>query len=156
MPKPSEKSENTLVIRKVIPASREEVFAAWTDPESIKDWMCPGEIVRAEAQLDVRVGGAFRVLMKGGAQDFDHTGLYQIIEPPSKLAFTWISAGTNHQSTLVTVELFERGEATELVLTHENLPTADAKKRHEGGWSSIADKLADYFAKRHGPKKGNA
>ena len=146
MPKPSEKSENTLVIRKVIPASREEVFAAWTDPESIKDWMCPGEIVRAEAQLDVRVGGAFRVLMKGGAQDFDHTGLYQIIEPPSKLAFTWISAGTNHQSTLVTVELKAIGDKTEMTFTHSGFPNEEGKNSHNMGWSGSFNKLEKFVS----------
>ena len=41
--------------------------------------------------------------MKGGAQDYDHTGVYQIIEPPSKLAFTWISAGTSRVCKIVTL-----------------------------------------------------
>jgi uncharacterized protein YndB with AHSA1/START domain len=53
-----EERPDRLVIRKVIPASREEVFSAWTDPESLRHWMSPGDNITAEARLDPRVGGA--------------------------------------------------------------------------------------------------
>jgi len=137
---------NRVVIRRLLPATREEVFAAWTDPESIAHCMYPGDVTRTEAQLDVRVGGSYRILMKGKSQDYDHTGVYQAVEPPAKLVFTWTSKGTENKTTLVTVEIFERGAQSELVLTHERFPTPEAAKRHEGGWGQIAGKLADYFA----------
>jgi len=146
MPVTTKKAYNTVVIRKMLPASREDVFAAWTDPESIALWMCPGDVTRTEAQFDVRVGGSYRILMKGKSQDYDHTGECQVVEPPSKLAFTWTSKGTDHETTLVTVEIFERGEQSELVLTHERFPTPEHAKRHEGGWGQIADKLAVYLS----------
>ena len=57
MPTPDGGPGHRLVIRRTIPATREEVFGAWTDPESLRYWMCPGDILEAEAQLDVRVGG---------------------------------------------------------------------------------------------------
>jgi uncharacterized protein YndB with AHSA1/START domain len=57
MPATAGEAYNRVVIRRMLPATREEVFAAWTDPESIAQWMCPGDVTRAEAQLDVRVGG---------------------------------------------------------------------------------------------------
>ncbi|HLW58535.1 MAG TPA: SRPBCC domain-containing protein [bacterium] len=142
-----EERRDRLVIRKVIQASCEEVFAAWIDPKSIGEWMCPGEIVTAEAQLDPRGGGTYRIVMKG-TRAIDHTGEYLVVEPPSKLAFTWISKTTGNQPTLVTVELFERGSACELVLTHERFANADEVKRHQGGWGQIVDKLARYLARR--------
>jgi uncharacterized protein YndB with AHSA1/START domain len=142
--------ENTLVVRRLIPASRQEVFAAWIDPESICHWMCPGDIVSAEAQLDPRVGGRFRIVMKGPDQDYEHTGEYQVVEPPSRLVFTWTSRGTDMQSTLVTVELFERGGQTELVLTHERFPRADAMERHKRGWGQIVERLAAHVGLRAG------
>jgi uncharacterized protein YndB with AHSA1/START domain len=45
---------------RVLPAPPEEVFDAWTDPESIREWMCPGAIYETAATLDVRVNGAPR------------------------------------------------------------------------------------------------
>jgi uncharacterized protein YndB with AHSA1/START domain len=134
-----------LVVRRVIPASREEVFAAWIDPESIRHWMCPGDTVTAEAQLDPRVGGAYRIVMKSPTRAYDHAGEYLVVDPPSKLAFTWISNGTDNRPTVVTVELFARGEECEVVLTHERLPNADAVQRHKGGWSQIVERLAEHF-----------
>ncbi len=143
-----EEHPDRLVVRKVIPAPREVVFAAWTDPESIKHWMCPGDIVAAEARLDPRVGGSYRIVMKGPIRDYEHTGEYLAVEPPSKLVFTWVSNGTANQPTLVTVELFERGEGCELVLTHERFLTADAVRHHQGGWAQIVDRLALHVARR--------
>lgn len=142
-----QQTNDKLVIRKLIPASREEVFGAWSDPESIRHWMCPGDVRTAEAQIDFRVGGAFRILMKGESQDYDHTGEYQVIEPPSKLSFTWISKNTDFKTTLVTVELREHEGGTELTLTHERFPLADLVPRHAGGWGRIADLLAEHFGK---------
>jgi uncharacterized protein YndB with AHSA1/START domain len=148
MAEPMEETSDKLVIRKLIAASREEVFAAWSDPESMREWMCPGDALSAEAQIDFRVGGSFRILMKGASQDYDHTGEYQVIEPPSKLSFTWISKGTDLKTTRVTVELFERQSETELVLTHERLPSPESVQQHKGGWGQIADRLAAHFERR--------
>jgi uncharacterized protein YndB with AHSA1/START domain len=135
-------ARDTLVVRKIIPAPREDVFAAWLDPESIRHWMCPGQILEAEAEIDPRVGGAFSITMKDGTHAFEHTGEYRVIQPPSKLVFTWISKSTDLQPTLVTVEFLERGGQCELVLTHERLPGPEARKLHAGGWTQIVDKLA--------------
>jgi len=140
-----DESDDRLVVRKLIAAPREEVFAAWSDPENMRHWMCPGDVVTAEAQLDFRVGGQFRIRMKDEREDYDHTGAYLVIEPPSKLSFTWISKGTELKTTLVTVELFEREGGTELVLTHERFPSAGRVEPHKRGWSRIADLLAEHL-----------
>jgi uncharacterized protein YndB with AHSA1/START domain len=42
-------SDDRLVVRKLIPAPREEVFAAWSDPQSIRHSMCPGDVILTEA-----------------------------------------------------------------------------------------------------------
>jgi uncharacterized protein YndB with AHSA1/START domain len=145
-----EERPDRLVVRKVIQASRDEVFAAWIDPESIRYWMCPGDIVAAEAQLDPRVGGSYRIVMKSQARQYEHTGEYLVVEPPSKLVFTWISKSTDNQPTIVTVELFARGDQCELVLTHERFAKADEVRHHRGGWGQIVDKLAGYLQQEAG------
>jgi len=143
-----EEGSDRLVVRRVIRASREVVFAAWTDPESMRHWMCPGDIVAAEAQLDPRVGGSYRIVMKSGSREYEHTGEYLTVEPPSKLVFTWVSNSTGNQPTLVTVEFFERGDECELVLTHERFASADAARHHRGGWGQIVDRLDRHLARR--------
>ena len=52
-----------VVTRRRMPAPREIVFEAWIDPKGIHEWMCPGDVISAEATLDVRVGGSFLSLI---------------------------------------------------------------------------------------------
>jgi uncharacterized protein YndB with AHSA1/START domain len=124
-------------------ASRAEVFEAWTDAEGMSEWMCPGDVVGAQATLDVRVGGKFRIVMRRPGEEIVHTGVYRVVERPSKLVFTWIAAGL--PETLVTVELFERGEQCEMVLTHEHFPGTDVADRYRNGWGRIAELLSGYL-----------
>jgi uncharacterized protein YndB with AHSA1/START domain len=138
-----------LSIRRRMPASREVVFEAWTDPRRLSEWMCPGDIVSAEAQLDLRVGGSYRIVMKSKTQDHVHTGVYQVVDPPSKLVFTW-TQNEKEVPTLVTVEFIAHGNETELVLTHERFRDADVMKRYQGGWGTIAEKFAAYLAESMG------
>ena len=136
-----ETSAGKLVIRRILPAGREQVFAAWTDPESMRDWMCPGDISTAEARLDPRVGGSYRIVMRDRAGAYEHTGEYLVVEPPAKLVFTWIAESTGNRPSLVTVELFPHEDGCELVLTHEKLPEGEVLARYRGGWGQITDRL---------------
>lgn len=131
-----------LVVRKHVAASPEAVFAAWTDPESLRVWMCPMDVEEARAELDVRVGGRFRIDMIAGDEVYRHTGEYVEVDPPRRLAFTWTSPATNERPSRVTVQLEPTETGTEVVLTHERLPDRRSAERHEAGWASILDKLA--------------
>ena len=130
----------TLVVRRFIPVPRERVFEAWLDPASLKQWMRPGGMTDATAEVDPRVGGRFRIVMIEGPKRYEHTGEYLAIEPPERLEFTWISEATDHRSTVVTIEFLEREGGTELVLTHRRLPAAQVES-HRKGWTDIMKKL---------------
>jgi glutathione S-transferase len=132
-------------VRRVIKAPREAIFAAWTDPTSMRHWLAPRTLTVTKVEADVRVGGAFSVVMRMDGQDLPHRGVYREINPPERLSFTWISSGTQERETLVTIVLTQHPDGTELVLTHELLPTADAITRHGNGWTSIVEKLAARF-----------
>ena len=137
-----------VVVRRRMPAPREIVFEAWIDPEGIREWMCPGDATSAEAVLDVRVGGSYRIVMKGKERDHVQTGTYQVVDPPSKLVFTWVPADNPSAVTLVTVEFLAHGDESELVITHERFEKPEVAQRYEGGWGTIAEKLAGYLAGR--------
>jgi uncharacterized protein YndB with AHSA1/START domain len=131
-----------LVVRRVIPVPREAVFAAWLDPASLRHWMRPGDVERATAEVDPRVGGKFRIVMHHGDRDDEHWGEYLAIEPPSRVSFTWVSAYTNLEPTVVTVELLEKDDGTEVVLTHRRLPR-ERIDAHSNGWAGILQKLEE-------------
>ena len=71
------------------------------------------------------------------------SGTYVEVDRPRKLVFTWMGPLTNHVNTLVTVELHPHGDETDLVLTHERLPTPAIHAGHTRGWGIILDHLAD-------------
>jgi uncharacterized protein YndB with AHSA1/START domain len=139
-------SGETLVVRRFIPAPRERVFAAWLDPASLAQWMRPSGMTDAKVEVDSRVGGKFRIVMIQGREQFEHTGEYLSIEPPARLAFTWISKATDLEPTEVTLEFLERPGGTELVLTHRRLP-AEQVESHRGGWSDILRLLQEMYQK---------
>ena len=135
-------SEEAVVIRRVIDAPREEVFNAWLDPELLAKFMRPGEKTIATAEVDARVGGQFRIVMKHNGESADHWGEYLTIDPPSRLSFTWISKHTDLQPTVVTIELRDDGAGgTELTLTHERLPPSQIVA-HRNGWTRIVETLS--------------
>ena len=141
---------DALVVRRILPVSREQVFAAWLDPASLAQWMRPGAVSRATVEVDPRVGGKFRIVMhreRGAGGDVEHWGEYLAIEPPTRLSFTWISVHTDLRPSVVTIELAERGIATELTLTHRRLP-ANQVDAHRKGWTEIVRKLGATLGKR--------
>jgi uncharacterized protein YndB with AHSA1/START domain len=71
------------------------------------------------------------------------SGTYVEIDRPRKLVFTWTGPLTNNVDTLVTVEFTPRGDETELVLTHERLPTSAIIEGHTKGWGIILGHLAE-------------
>ena len=133
-------------VRRRIPAPREVVYEAWIDPEGLREWMCPGDIISAEATLDVRVGGSFRITMRSKERVHEHVGTYQIVDPPAKLSFTWWGIENPNEITLVTVEFFDQGDACELVVTHERFTEAEIAERYKMGWGTIAARFASYLA----------
>jgi uncharacterized protein YndB with AHSA1/START domain len=127
-------------IRRQIPAPIAEVFDWWTQAEKLRQWMSPVGI--AEVNLDLRVGGAFKIVMKSGDMAIPHTGAFVEIQPPTRLVFTWISPYTGPDASLVTVELEPDGEnATQLWLVHSQLPSAVAPS-HRDGWGTMLDRMS--------------
>lgn len=128
-----------LVVRRVLPAPPEAVFAAWTDPTSLARWMALGGTT--SATIDLRIGGSFRIVLGGPDRPLVHAGEYLAIEPPTRLVFTWRSPHTGEDPTLVTLLLHPCAEGTDLTLIHAQLP-GDALAPHQAGWGLLLDHLA--------------
>src|SRR5262249_39634613 len=135
-------------IRRHVKAGAEQIFDLWTKPDLMARWMSPfpGE-VDCKASSDLRPGGAFSLVISSGESSREVSGTYVEIDRPRKLVFTWIGPLTNDVNTLVTVELNPRGNDTELVLTHERLPTPAILAGHTQGWGNILDHLVDAVSK---------
>jgi uncharacterized protein YndB with AHSA1/START domain len=138
----------TVQLRRRVRASAEQVFDLWTKPDLMVRWMSPYPgAVDCKASSDLRPGGAFSLVMTSAESSREVSGTYVHIDRPRKLVFTWVGPLTNNVNTLVTVELTPRGDETDLVLTHERLPTSAIVEGHTRGWGHILDHLADTVSK---------
>ena len=144
---PVERSKtDTIVVKRTIPATVDELFDAWLDPESLAQWMHPGTSARSTARVDARVRGAFEVVMHYPSGPLRNYGVYHTIERNKKLVFTWFSDATQHTETLVTVEFNAASASTEIVLTHERLPDNQAGCSHVQGWTLALELLENLLA----------
>lgn len=129
----------TLTVRRTFPATRERVFRAWTERTALLQWFRPegkGVII---SELDVQVGGSFRFDLADGCDSL--FGTYLEVIRPEKLVFTWSSAATHNEETVVTVEFIEHDSATQVVLTHERFSSKEMRLLHQSGWQSLLDQL---------------
>ncbi len=133
-----------LEIRRVIKAPRPRVFASWTTPELMQRWFAPGGMRIAHASTDLRVGGEYRIEMRGvDDAEYVATGIYRKIVPNELLSFTWGAGCDPRKETLVTITFRDFENGTELILVHEHFSSADAAARHERGWTGCLDKLEE-------------
>ena len=140
-------TDTSLRLTRTIQANRERVFEAWTDPKQLDMWSAP-EGMDVEAEVDLRIGGRYRIRMKGSdGTIFNAIGEYREIDRPNRLSYTWgwEEPGNDHYETLVTVEFHERGSATEVVLIHERFPDAELAGKHTDGWTSCLNRLEGVF-----------
>ncbi|NIN72579.1 MAG: SRPBCC domain-containing protein [Gemmatimonadetes bacterium] len=142
----STETGTSLRVSRVIQASPEKVFAAWTESEQLKRWSCPEGMEVGDAQADLTVGGRYQLRMES-PEGKVHTavGVYREIERPRRLVYTWDWLEESIGETVVTVELKDLGGSTEVVLTHELFPNAEAKVGHEEGWASCLNRLERVF-----------
>jgi uncharacterized protein YndB with AHSA1/START domain len=139
-----------LQLHRLIAAPRERVFTAWTAPEAIKAWFGPANCRVLEAEVDLRVGGAFCYsLLTERLGEIKVRGEYREVSPPAKLIYTWQWEGhpeLTADPSLVTVRFIPTGAATEVHLTHEQFPSIASRDNHGQGWNGALDNLAKYLA----------
>jgi uncharacterized protein YndB with AHSA1/START domain len=140
----------TLRLSWTLRAPRERVFRAWTDPRELEKWFCPSDAMKVKVnELDLRAGGRYHLEISSPAGElFRLSGVYRQVQPPEKLVYTWRWGdwAPHEPDSLVTVEFHDRGGSTEVVLTHEALPTPQRLERHREGWGGCLDHLARHLA----------
>lgn len=139
--------EHAIDLRRVIPAPPDRVFQAWLQPEAVRRWMCPDPSVRiTRLEWTPAVGDPYRIGMDVGGDIVWFEGEFLTVDPPNRMAFTWISSRTDEQETVVTISLRPVAGGTELRLRHEALPDPAAALDHERGWDQILRRLEDHVA----------
>ncbi len=140
------KVETSLQIRKTISAPRDLVYRAWTEPDMLQRWWGVEASFSAPiAEVDLKVGGSYRLAMKPPDKDEMYIvgGVFREVIPAEKLVYTWKWEGIEDAAeSLVTVEFVDQGTGTELILTHENFSDTNMRNEHNHGWEGCLTQLA--------------
>ena len=106
----------TLRMERTFEAPAQAVFDAWTSEEVIRRWWhAEHDWETSEASVDLQVGGEVRVVMRDPHEDREYGGggRYTEIDPPRRLAFTWL---WDDNTTRQLIELdFEEREGVTVV-----------------------------------------
>jgi uncharacterized protein YndB with AHSA1/START domain len=135
--------DRTLRIERTYRAPIEAVFDAWTSEEVLRRWWhTERDWETTEAEVELRVGGTIRVVMRDPHKDVEYggSGHYTEIERPRRLAFTWIWDGHTTR-TLIELDLEERGGVTTVRFTQSGLWDEEAVRDHDEGWRKFFDNL---------------
>jgi uncharacterized protein YndB with AHSA1/START domain len=143
--------KTSLQIKRFINAPPARVYAAWTDPAQLKQWWGPEGVRTRNFAADTQAGGKYRWdLINQGGEEMSVFGEYLELVPGKKIVFTWKWDDDDvweNRNSIVTVELSDREDATELLLKHEQLPSEESRDRHNDGWNSVLDRLEKFFSK---------
>jgi uncharacterized protein YndB with AHSA1/START domain len=133
----------TLRIERTYRAPAEAVFEAWTSEDVLRRWWHTEDGYQtSEAEVDLRVGGAVRVVMRDPRTDAEYGGggTYTEVEPPTRLAFTW-TWDDDSRRTLIEIDFSETDGITKVTFTHSGLWDEEAVRSHEDGWNKLFDRL---------------
>jgi uncharacterized protein YndB with AHSA1/START domain len=139
------------------------VFEAMTTPEGVAAWWGPddGPVVRAE--MDARVGGAYRIHFRTlDGLDHEASGEFLEVVAPSRIVMSWkwsIGGEPEEQGRIsrVEIDLTPIADGTELTFTHAGLSSEASEKSHAWGWAGALDKLVRLLEKHRsdgGPQPG--
>jgi uncharacterized protein YndB with AHSA1/START domain len=151
----TERSPRELTIVRTIAAPRELVFRAWTEPEHLAAWWGPKGFTNPVCEVDARVGGRFRIVMRSpGGDEYPLEGRYLELVAPERLSFEAARGQLDELAeTILTIVTFEdQGGATKLAVTSRFESEPDLERwlemRAVEGWAQSLERLDALVADR--------
>ena len=128
--------DQEVLITRIFDAPRNEVFAAWIDPDQVAQWYGPAscDTPREWVFIEPRIGGRWELTMVQRETRAEYSLSYEIVElvEPELLVL-------RSETTITRVELHDHGPKTRMTLTDGPYVESGGA---EGGWHAALDKLA--------------
>ena len=131
-------------IVRVVEAPIEAVFGAFVEPDKLALWWGPDDGPVLSVEIDARVGGRFHIRFRLAEDGTEHAscGIFEVFDPPHRLAMSWAWEGDEGADSRVEVTLRRVDQGTEVTLVHSRLRDDEARDQHRRGWQGALDKLA--------------
>ena len=139
----AEEATRVVRIERTFDAPAEDVFDAWTSEEVIAGWFKPAQgWQEAGAEVDLRVGGSIRVVMRTpNGEPVRAGGEYTLIERPHRLAFTWTFDDDPTNQQMIELEFTERDGVTTVLFVNSDISGKERRNSQYEGWSTCLDNM---------------
>jgi uncharacterized protein YndB with AHSA1/START domain len=148
----TEESEQVVRIERTFAASAEEVFDAWTSSEVMRRWFhCLPDWDTPQAEVDLRVGGTVRVLMRRpDGTEAGAEGKYTLIDRPNRLVMSWTFDDDPSNEQLIELSFSQSGGLTTVQMVNSGISTDDRRDAQDWGWHGCLDELERLIARGRG------
>ncbi|MFZ0088390.1 MAG: SRPBCC domain-containing protein [Solirubrobacteraceae bacterium] len=139
----SDETGRVVRIARTVAAPAQDVFDAWTNPEVMRRWFhCGPDWTTPEAEVDLRVGGKVRVVMRtpDGTQIGAH-GEYTVIDPPHRLVMRWPFDDDPSNEQLIELSFSEAEGLTTVLMFNSSISTDERRDAQDEGWRGCLDEL---------------
>jgi uncharacterized protein YndB with AHSA1/START domain len=147
--------DREIVLTRVIDATREDVFDAWTDPEQLAAWFGPNGLAIETHEIDIREGGVWRFDMVGeGGLRYDNRMTFLRIERPRLIEVDHGSDKDDDPGKFRMLVTFDVQTDGKTVLTLRQMHPTRAHRDAAIGFGAVEyggqtlDKLAAHLAAR--------
>jgi len=144
----TDESGHVVRIERTFAAAAEEVFDAWTSPEVMRRWLhCAPDWDTPEAEVDLRVGGKVRVVMRRpGGTEGEAQGEYTLIDRPHRLVMTWAFDDDPSNEQLIELSFSESEGLTTVLMVNSGISTDERRDAQDEGWLGCLDELERVLA----------
>lgn len=143
---------------RLIHASPESIYRAFTDPDALVAWQAPGEMTARVHHFDLRVGGGYQMSLhypasepgspgKTGEKEDRYTARFLELSPVTRIveAITFDAQDPAFSGEMtMTIALDERDDGTEVTIAFENIPSGIRPEDNDAGTRSSLEKLARF------------
>jgi uncharacterized protein YndB with AHSA1/START domain len=148
---------------RVIDATRDTIYRAFTDPDALAAWLSPGSMTGRVHEFDGRVGGGYRMSLyypesegehrgKTAEREDRYTARFLELTPPRRIVqairFDSDDPALAGEMTM-TVMLEEVDGGTEVTLRFDGIPAGIRPEDNDAGTRSSLEKLARYVGSGH-------
>jgi len=137
-------SGNNVSLHRVIKASPEKVYRAFTEAVALASWIPPYGFLGIVHDMDVQTGGSFKMSFQnfttGKTESFG--GEYLEVKPNELLKYTDKFDDPNLPGTIINTIWFEKiAVGTDLKILQENIPEMIPAEMCYLGWQESLEKL---------------
>ena len=141
---------STLELKRILPAGRSDVFRAFSAADELAQWWGPEGFSVPSLEFTPRAGERYRIEMQPPEGDpFYLTGEFREVDPPARLAFTFVyeDPDPDDVENLVVLSFRELGDSTEVSFSQEPFKTEARLALHRSGWTDTFERLERYIRK---------